>query len=91
MAVLYFTLVGARGVPVERCKIIFDFLEFTLLCDTTLFYFVWSTWNFSGTMLVEVLSVYRAKGAKLAAERVGLRSGQRSRRSTVLQVSGTEF
>ena len=42
-------------------------------------------------MLVEVLSVYRAKGAKLAAERKGTRSGQRFRRSTVLQVPGTEF
>ena len=48
-------------------------------------------WNFTGTMLIEVLSVYRVKGVKLAAERVGFRSGQRSRRSTVLQVLGTEF
>ena len=70
----------------------FTFETFILLYGTILFYFVWSTWNFNGTMLVEVLSVDRVKGVKLAAaERVGLRSGQRSRRSTVHQVVGTEF
>ena len=44
-------------------------------------------------MLVEVcvMSTPRFKGAKLAAERAGTRSGQRFRRSTVLQVSDTEF
>ena len=43
-------------------------------------------------MLIEVIPVDRVKGVKLAAaERVGLRSGQRSRRSTVHQVVGTEF
>ena len=77
----------------ERCKTIFEFLEFILFYCVILFlfYFVWSTWNFNGTMLIEVLSVYRAKGVKLAAERKGTRSGQRFRRNTILQVSGTEF
>jgi hypothetical protein len=76
---------------VERCKIIFEFLEFILFYCVVLLYFAWSTWSSSGAMLVEVLSVYRVKGVKLAAERVGLRSGQRSRRSTVFQVVGTEL
>ena len=57
----YFTLVGARRTPVERCKIIFEFLEFILFYCVILFlfYFVWSTWNFSGAMLTEVYGVTR--------------------------------
>ena len=43
-------------------------------------------------MLIEALSIYRVKGVKLAAERKGqVRNGQRSRRSTILQILGTEF
>ena len=40
VAVLYSTLAGARGVPVERCKITFEFLEFTLLYCVVLLYFI---------------------------------------------------